>query len=231
MDFILRVSSTVLCYVLSFSAYSGTTGAIVTSEPKNFISVSGGYYGSNYQANQTRYVSGILNEQNSFNNNNSSAYGQLALGTGNHLGGLFFDHQLVISKLNSGKSFFTANSKYSFSQNFDFGYDWMPRISVFQRVEAFAILGLHYARFHFTKYPINLASVQFDVYNDKFGFNLGGGLNYRINSNFSLGIKYQYWQYQVAQMSGYNPYSSRISNQRISPSFNLVGLELRYYWD
>ena len=70
---------------------------------------------------------------------------------------------------------------------------------------------------------------EFNNYNDQIGFNLGAGLNYQVKSNIVVGIKYQHLQYQNFQINGANPALTSIDIQQITPSFNLVGAELRYY--
>jgi len=50
-----------------------------------------------------------------------------------------------------------------------------------------------------------------------------------VNANVDVGIKYQHWQYASVQVNGANPTSTLIDIEHLTPSYNLIGLELRYY--
>ena len=108
----------------------------------------------------------------------------------------------------------------------------MPKLSLFQKLEAYGILGAHYARFVYQKFPVSVAPTitAFNIHSDQIGFNLGAGLNYHINPNVVLGIKYQHLQYASVQVNGVNPALTNTIVENITPCFNLVGVELRYYW-
>ena len=83
----MKHTSALLLCIIAFPSYSGEMGDQSTSTSQNFISISGGYYSGHYQSNYTKYTSGVLNEQTSFDNKHTNGYEQLALGTGAHLGG------------------------------------------------------------------------------------------------------------------------------------------------
>lgn len=229
----MKHTSALLLCIIAFPSYSGEMGDQSTSTNQNFISISGGYHSGHYQSNYTKYTSGVLYEQSSFDDKHTNGYEQLALGRGAHFGSLSFDHQIALSKLNGSESFYTHRSKWAFSQTVDFGYDWMPKLNVFRQLEAFGILGVHYARFYYKKHQLysSLPTATFDVHKDQIGFNLGAGFYYHVSPSILLGIKYQHWQYQAAQVDGYNYYISSIARENITPTFNLAGVELRYYWN
>ena len=211
-------------------ALAGAMADTQTSTPnRTYVAVGGGYYSSNYQADYTHYTQGVLTSKESFNDAASNGYGQIGLGSRAHFGMLAFDHQLVISKLGGSESFTTPGSNWHFSQNVDFGYDWMPSIPLLEKLEGVGMLGVHYARFTYQKKSSSLTAVTFNNYKDQIGFNLGAGLNYHLNEALDLGVKYQHWQYSSTQVSGINATATSIDVQQIGPSFNLVGLELHYY--
>ena len=61
---------------------------------------------------------------------------QTGLGASANIGSLKFDHQLVLAKLASSVNFISEISslgKWSWSQDFDFGYDWMPKIGLVKK--------------------------------------------------------------------------------------------------
>ena len=229
----MKKSLGLLLCTLTSSVFAGAMGDVSTSAgPTNYAAISGGYYNSNYQSNYTDYHSSVLYTKQSFNDVNSSGYAQFALGKSSQFGDFKFDQQVVLGKLGGNESFNTLDSKWTFRQNMDFGYDLMPKLSLFQRLEAFGILGAHYARFVYQKTPLNASPLTsaFNIHSDQIGFNLGAGLNYHIDQNFMVGIKYQHLQYAGVQVNGTNPALSYIIIENITPSFNLVGLELRYFW-
>jgi len=220
-----------LC-LLAFTqlASAGTMGNESTPPPVNYISIGGGYYSGNYQSDYTDYHDGVLFEKNSFNDANQSGYLQLAFGREASIGRLLFDHQVVLGKLFGNESFTTGSTKWLYTQHVDFGYDWMPKVGFFQKFTGYGILGAHYARFLYQKTPRLPIFTSFNNYADQIGFNLGCGLNYQISPQFLIGFKFQHLQYSVAQINGTNLTHDVNTIERISPAFNLGGIELRYYW-
>ncbi len=220
--------------VLAFplSAYSGELGPASLPAKKNYISISGGYVNGDYQTNYSKYTSGVLTEKQSFNDNYANGYGQLALGRSAQIGSLLFDHQIVLTKLGGNLTFYTTRIKREYLQNVDFGYDWMPKISLFKQVEAIGILGVHYGIFHYKKTASNssVATANYNLPKNEIGFNLGAGLYYHLNDDFLVGVKYQHLQYQATQLEGHNATVPYDTSANMSPGFNLVGAELRYYW-
>jgi opacity protein-like surface antigen len=210
--------------------FAGQMGPVETSMGQTYIMIGGGYYAGQYQSNFTRHDSGILTIQQSFDDAHSSGYGQLGLGTNADFGPFMFDHQISVNKLWGTESFSTASSLYEYKQTVDFGYDFMPKMKLFQSLSAYGILGAHYARFHYSKATDVAAATSFDANKDQLGINLGAGLNYQINANFAVGVKYQHWQYQETQVQGTNALVTQVDRENITPTFNLVGVELRYYW-
>lgn len=212
-------------------AFAGEMGSQETSLGKSYVMIGGGYYSGDYQSNYTNTASGISLQQ-TFNNKMSNGYGQIGLGTGAQIGSFIFDHQVSVGKLGSSETFDTADSHYSYNQNFDFGYDLMPKMNLLQSVNAYGILGVHYARFLYKKTPFNYleGTSAFNNQKDQLGFNLGVGLTYQVTSNFVAGVKYQHWQYQSTQIHAINGDSTVVDIEDVTPVFNLVGVELRYYW-
>ncbi|MFZ4076890.1 MAG: hypothetical protein ACOYKA_02795 [Legionellaceae bacterium] len=206
----------------------------VAIDLKNFVALSGGYYNSNYQRTTTDYQLGLLDGIATDNHSNDSGYLQLALGRTDHIDGLSFAHQIVVSKLFHEEIFTRTTCNWFYRQNVDFGYDWMPSINLFERwgLGSYGILGAHYARFVYEKIPfVSSSSIStINTYQDQLGFNLGAGVNYRLNDKFLLGLKYQHLQYASVQNSGVAPLGDQVNLERISPAFNLVGLELRYLY-
>tara|TARA_R110000868_G_scaffold115947_1_gene309275 strand:- start:286 stop:975 length:690 start_codon:yes stop_codon:yes gene_type:complete len=225
----MKKSFALLCSIASLSAFAGGMGDVdLAQKNTTYALIGGGYYGSNFQANYTGYLFDDLFEKKSFNDTNNSGYGQIGLGATAHIGSLEFDHQLVLSKLGESVKFQTGSSNWRFSQNIDFGYDWMPKVNLLDKLTGYGILGVHYARFTYQKTTSSQTATRFNNYKDQVGFNLGAGLFYAIYHHFDLGVKYQHWQYGSAQVSGMNLISSLIDVQDIKPAFNLIGAELRY---
>lgn len=226
----MKFYAPLLLSIIAAPTFAGGMGDAQSSPPnRTYVSIGGGYYGSNYQENYTNYSSGVLSKQESFNGSNTSGYGQVGLGASARIGSLSFDHQLSIAKLGDAVSFNTPQSTWRFSQNVDFGYDFMPKINMLQKISGYGLLGAHYARFTYQKKTSSPTSTSFNTYKDQIGFNLGAGLNYHINAKVDLGIKYQHWQYASTQVNGKNPASTSIDIEQLRPSYNLIGLELRYY--
>ncbi len=227
----MKTSIAVILSVVACPVFSGGMGDVSSETNSTYVAVSGGYYGANYRSNYTSYDSGILSTQQSFNDTNTNGYGQLGLGASAQLGSLAFDHQISIAKLGGADKFAVGSSNWSHSQNVDFGYDFMPKLNLIQKISAYGILGAHYARFTNKSIPYASSTglTEFNNYNDQIGFSLGAGLNYQVKSNIVVGIKYQHLQYQSFQINGANPALTSIDIQQIAPSYNLVGAELRYY--
>ena len=195
-----------------------------------YVFINGGYYKGLYQTNFTRYSRGVLTSLESFDDPHSDGYGQLGLGRAASIGWFAFDHQLSVGRLFGTRSFRAGTSNFNFKQEIDFGYDFMPKISVFQSLIAYGIVGAHYGRFTYQKIPSLTTATYFHSNNNELGFNLGAGVNYEFNTCFSLGIQYQHWQYGSTQVFALNTLSERNEIQRFEPSFDLVGVNLRYYW-
>lgn len=222
-----------LTYSCLFAApvFSGAMAdATSTTSPATYFSIGGGYYVSQYQANYTSYTSGVLNQQASFDNTNNNSYGQLAIGANSHISGLEFAHQLVVSKLAKSFVLSTGSSTYQFKQNADFGYDLMPKIKIINNLNAYGILGAHYGFFNYSHTSISASSPLFNINKNQFGFNLGVGLNYRINPAFAVGLKYQHLQYNSVNVEATNNTYTSIEVEHLTPSYDLVGLEIRYYF-
>jgi len=153
------------------------------------------------------------------------------LGSSAHIGSLAFDHQLSVAKLGDSVRFKTGRSNISnwrLTQNVDFGYDWMPKLNVLDKLTAYGILGAHYARFMYQKTTLSQTSTRFNNHKDQIGFNLGAGLFYALCPQLDVGVKYQHWQYGSTQVSGVNLAATSIDVEDIKPAFNLIGAELRY---
>lgn len=216
---------------VSFSAFAGEIGPIATANDSTYISITGGDYSSQYQANYTKSVSGVTTRRESFNDTNNNGFGQIAVGTSAQIGTFKFDHQAVASVLGGGLSFNTASSKYTFKQQVDFGYDFMPKLNmnIVPKLDMYGILGVHYGHFVYLKSSSSVTSETYDVSRNQVGFNLGVGLSYLINAHLAAGIKYQYWQYGATDVYGTNALGTSNEIEHIPASFNLVGLELRYF--
>lgn len=225
---------TVGALLLSFScsAFSGVMGAASVQSHSNYLGLGGGYFGGNDQALYYHYTSSALTIQQSYNDTYQSGYGQISLGRQDHIDRLVFDHQIVVSKLGNTQKFTTSDSNWTWYQNVDFGYDWMPKINFSDAFNANGILGVHYARFTYQKKPYTQVSstTAFDVYDDQIGFNLGAGLNYQINEQFAVGIKYQHWQYSQITASGTNTAQTSVDVEKYTPTYNMFGAEVRYYF-
>lgn len=228
----MKWSSALLLCITPLSVFSGSVGEVdIPTTNTTYAFIGGGYYGSDYQSNYTNYFLGALTRKQSFNDTNNSGYGQIGLGVTSHIGSFVFDQQLSLAKLGDSVTFQTGNSNIShwkYSQNIDFGYDWMPKINVYEKLTAYGMLGVHYARFTYQKSTSSETSTRFNNYKDQIGFNLGAGLFYSLCPNLDLGVKYQHWQYSSTQVSGINLASTSIDIQDIKPAFNLIGAELRY---
>ncbi len=203
-----------------------------------YVSVGGGYYRSNYQSDFTNYYLNTLVEKQSFNSINNNGYGQIGIGTSANIGTLKFNHQLILSKLFNAVKFNTANSNWEFNQNFDFGYDWMPKFKLLHDLTAYGLLGVHYANFIYIKNSSLPSSTTFNSNEYQVGFDLGAGLYYKVTSYLEIGLKYQHISYSAANTSGQSISTGSINNvylpttihtQNVTPSFNLIGAELRYY--
>lgn len=225
----MKASIALLVSITALPVFAGEMAGAHASPHTTYVAIGGGYYGSNDQANYTNYTLGSLTAQQSFNDTNTSGYGQLGLGSSAQLGGFEFDHQLSIGKLGDAITFTTPDSNWRFSQNVDFGYDFMPKINMHPKISAFGILGVHYARFTYKKSSSAPTATIFNDYKDQIGFNLGAGINYQFNDNVVIGIKYQHWQYGSTQVNGINSASTSIDIEQFVPAFNLIGAELHYY--
>lgn len=228
----MKPSAVLLFSIVSLPAFAGDLGGVqISPDNTTYALIGGGYYSSNYLANYTNYFLGALTAKKTFNDTNNSGYGQIGLGATARVGSLEFDHQLVIAKLGASADFISQISslgKWSWSQDFDFGYDWMPKINLVKKFTAYGILGVHYARFDYVKIPLNPTSTMFDHKKNQIGFNLGAGLFYALCPSLDVGVKYQHWQYNSIQFSGLNPSMTMIDVENITPTFNLVGAEVRY---
>lgn len=235
---IRKYSGTILSglWLIASQSYAGEMGAVATTPLTNYFAVSGGYFSSDYLAQYFTYPSSGNTERKTFNNVSNGGYGQLSLGRMDHIGSLNFDHQVVVSKLWGNETFATAwethVSNWTFHQAVDFGYDWMPKISFFQRLEGLAILGVHYGFFNYKKLPADPAATvtNFNHNVDQIGFNLGAGINYQINSQIVVGVKYQHWQYNQATIHATNDSGTFSLTEQLTPVFNMVGAEIRYYF-
>lgn len=203
-----------------------------------YVSIGGGYYKSNYQSDFTNYYLNTLVEKQSFNNMNNDGYGQIGIGTNSKIGTLQFDHQLTLSKLFNSMILNTANSEWEFYQNFDFGYDWMPKFTLKNNLTAYGILGVHYANFAYIKNSPQPGSTTFNANDYQVGFDLGAGLYYKLTSYLDIGLKYQHISYASEETSGQSISKGTVNNvylpttihlQNVTPSFNLIGAEVRYY--
>ena len=70
-----------LTYGFLFAApvFSGAMAdAKSTTSPATYLSIGGGYYVSQYQANYTNYTNGVLNQQASFDNTNIANPGKFS---------------------------------------------------------------------------------------------------------------------------------------------------------
>lgn len=210
-----------------FAGDLGNISSVPAHHP--YIAVTGGGYFDLYQANYTQYTLGNLIQLASFNDSSNNGFGQIALGTDAEWGTLIFDHQLMVSKL-SGTEFVPVGSdKYSFSQKIDFGYDFMPKINlIVPQLDAYGILGVHYGQFSYKKTTTDPVGVTFDNTKNQVGFGLGAGLRYQFLAQVSVGVKYQYLQYGVANVYGTNIINTTNEIENFTPSFNLIGLEVRY---
>lgn len=219
------------CSIFAFSAFAGEMGPMNTSKSSTYIAIAGGDYSSQYQANYTRSVLGETLTRQSFNDTNNNGFGQIAIGTNAHIGTFNFDHQLVASVLGGGLSFNTGSSEYTFKQQVDFGYDVMPKLNItpIPALDLIAVLGVHYGKFIYQKTSATLTSETYNVSRNQIGFNLGAGLNYAINTHLTAGVKYQHWQYGSTDVYGTNALGTANEIEHIPASFNLVGIELRYY--
>lgn len=204
----------------------------------SYISIGGGYYKSNYQSDFTNYYLNTLVEKQSFNNANNDGYGQIGIGTSSRIGTFKFNHQLTLSKLFNGITLNTTNSDWEFYQNFDFGYDWMPKYNLNKNLTAYGLLGVHYANFSYIKNSSQPSSTTFNANDYQVGFDLGAGLYYKLASYLEIGVKYQLITYAATNTSGQSISKGTINNvylpttihlQNVTPSFNLIGAELRYY--
>ena len=214
------------------SLFAGEMGPAHTEALSTYISVTGGYYESQYQANYTPSLAGITLIRESFNNSYNNGFGQIAIGTGASIGSFHFDHQVITSVLGNRLSLnATNNSTYTFKQQVDFGYDVMPKFNLkkMPRLDLYGILGAHYGLF---SYKNTAPSTLIDTYNvsrNQIGFNLGVGLSYAINNTLAVGAKYQHLQYGSTDVYGANAVGTGNEIQTISPSFNLFGIELRFF--
>ena len=216
----------------SFSVLAGQMGPISTDEQHTtYVAITGGNYSSLYQANYTESTNGITTTRESFNDTNNNGFGQIAIGTAARFGTFKFDQQVVASVLGGNLTFNTLTSQYTFKQQVDFGYDIMPNLNVnlIPKLDAYGILGVHYGHFMYKKTSSFATSETFNVSRNQVGFDLGVGLGYAINDTLSLGLKYQYLQYSSTNVYGTNSTVTANEIEQIPPSFNLVGLELRYY--
>jgi opacity protein-like surface antigen len=227
----MKTVFSILSLAAFFPAFAGGMGSQETSMGTTYLFIGGGYYTGQYQSNYTNYFGGALTTQQSFNNSiSNNGYGQIGLGTGAKIGSFLFDHQFAIGKLGGSDTFNALNSNWYYKQTIDYGYDFMPKVSLWDSLNAYGILGAHYARFTYQKNPFPASATTFNNGKDQIGFNLGAGFNYRITPNFAVGIKYQHWQYGSIQINGANPAATSIDIENIIPAFNLAGIELRYYW-
>lgn len=228
----MKPSVALLFSIFSLPAFTGDLGDVQTSPyNKTYALIGGGYYSSNYETNYTSYFLGTLTEKQTFNDENNSGYGQIGLGASARVGSLEFDHQLVLAKLGSSVNFISTAStpgKWTISQDFDFGYDWMPKINLIKKLTGYGILGVHYARFHYVKIPLNQTVTMFDHTKNQIGFNLGVGLFYNLCPSLDVGVKYQHWQYSSTKFHGINSARTTIDDENYTPTFNLIGAEVRY---
>lgn len=213
------------------SAFSGAMGAAATNTPSTYIGVTGGYYSNTYQANYSAYDAGTILTQQSFNNTYGNGFGQIAIGTAANIGTFQFDHQVVASFLGGKLSFNTpAFDMYTFKQRADFGYDVMPKFNFnpIQNMNLFGILGVHYGNFVYTKEGMGPTAPAYNVSRNQLGFNLGAGISYAINEHVIAAVKYQHWQYGSTNVYSSGSVGTLSNLESIQPSFNLVGMELKY---
>ncbi|MDF1645561.1 MAG: hypothetical protein P1U61_01080 [Legionellaceae bacterium] len=107
----------------------------------------------------------------------------------------------------------------------------MPKMDILEKLSAYGILGVHYARFKYEKNPLTPLGIVFNNIKDQIGFNLGAGFYYLINSNIMVGVKYQHLQYNHVNIRGSSTAEHGIDVEQFTPAFNLVGADLRFYWD
>lgn len=196
-----------------------------------YIFAGGGYYGGIYQKLDLDYDDGLLETMTSSDAAHSDGYGQIGIGAGRSIDKFVFDHQLSVLKLGGANLFNSPHSHNKFQQQIDFGYDFMPKIDLVEKLSAYGILGVHYARFKYEKNPLaGSTGVTFNHLKDQIGFNLGAGFNYQINNDFVLAIKYQHLQYARVSVYASTPTGSVIDAEQFKPAYNLIGADLRYYW-
>jgi opacity protein-like surface antigen len=212
--------------------FAGQMGAVAT-EPHQptYVFIGGGYYSSMYQKVDADYSNGGLDSMTAYDLSNSYGYGQLGVGTQSRIDRFVFDHQLSVSKLGDAEAFISARSTNKLRQRIDFGYDFMPKMTLVDQLSAYGILGAHYARFSYQKKPLESGGVVFDNQKEQLGFDLGAGFYYEINSNFTLGVKYQHLQYSTVKIRGTNAAETIVDVESFTPAFNLIGVDLRYYWN
>lgn len=215
--------------------FSGDIGsnAVLTPFSTTYLSIGGGLLQGGYQSNYTNYLNGILAIQQSYNDKQSSGYAEISLGVPEQIGSFVFDHQFSLIKLGGSRAFTSPDSSWLFKQDIDLGYDWLLKFSIQQGLSAYGILGVQVGRFKYSKIPypaFTFSATNFNNHKDQIGFNLGLGMMYQINSHVIAGIKYQHLEYASAQVEGTNAEMTSIDIEHITPVFNLVGAELRYYW-
>jgi opacity protein-like surface antigen len=230
MELLMKKSCALLLFLITPTAFAGQMGEISTPNT-SYIFINGGYYGSMYQKLDADYEDGLLETMTASDAAHSDGYGQIGIGTESRINQFVFDQQLSVLKLGGSNVFTSPHSSNKFKQNIDFGYDFMPKIALFKQLNAYGLLGVHYAQFKYEKKPLNGTGVYFNHLKDQIGFNLGAGFNYQMNPNFILGVKYQHLQYNRAKVYGSSAANTAIDAEQFTPAFNLVGAELRYYWD
>ncbi|MDX2346652.1 MAG: outer membrane beta-barrel protein [Legionella sp.] len=212
--------------------FAGQMGEINTvPQHLTYVFIGGGYYSGIYQKLDADYEAGVLDSMGTYNLNTSNGYGQIGIGTEAHIDTFVFDHQVSVIKLGGAKTFYSPHSSNSLKQEIDFGYDFMPKMNIVKQLYAYGILGAHYARFKYEKNPLTAPGIVFNSAKDQIGFNLGAGLNYQINPNIIVGVKYQHLQYSTVKIRGSSDALHGIDAEQFTPAFNLIGADLRYYWD
>lgn len=201
-----------------------------TSYP-SYAFIGGGYYNGLYQKIDTDFENGALDTMSAYDLRTSNGYTQIGLGTRSHINTFRFDHQVSVIKLWGDNFFYSPHSTNRLRQNIDFGYDFMPLMNIIQPLYAYGLLGVHYAQFKYQKNPLVTPGITFNHAKDQIGFNLGAGLNYALTPNVVIGVKYQHLQYNSTKVQASSNAEHAIDAETFTPAFNLVGADLRFYWD
>ncbi|MCH9755595.1 MAG: outer membrane beta-barrel protein [Gammaproteobacteria bacterium] len=228
----MKKSFCLLWALAASPVFAGQMGDIPPPlQHSTYVFIGGGYYSGMYQKLDADYEDGALESMGTFDLNTSNGYGQIGIGTGSRIDRFIFDHQISVIKLGGSNMFYSPHSTNKLKQNIDFGYDFMPKMDILEKLYAYGILGVHYAQFKYEKNPLIAPGIVFNNLKEQIGFNLGVGLNYQISPHFVLGVKYQHLQYNAVKIRGSSNAEHEIDAEQFKPAFNLVGADLRYYWD